>query len=123
MLAMPEFRQMKKRPLIINCGRGGLVDEADLVKALDLGLISGIGFDCLTSEPPAPQNALLTVLDRPNVIITPHIAWGSIEAMQTVWQQVICHIESFNEGRPTHAVRSPVKSVPPASAAIAGHGT
>jgi glycerate dehydrogenase len=45
MLAMPEFRQMKKCPLIINCGRGGLVDEADLVRALDLGLIAGIGFD------------------------------------------------------------------------------
>jgi glycerate dehydrogenase len=58
MLAMPEFRRMTKRPLIINCGRGGLVDEADLVEALDLGLISGIGFDCLTSEPPKPENPL-----------------------------------------------------------------
>jgi glycerate dehydrogenase len=123
MLAMPEFRQMKKRPLIINCGRGGLVDEADLAKALDLGLISGIGFDCLTSEPPAQQNALLAVLNRPDVIITPHIAWGSIEAMQTMWQQVIGHIESFNEGRPTHVVGSPTKSVLPASASIAGNGT
>ena len=49
---MPEFRKMKRRPLLINASRGGLVHEADLVRALDEGLISGIGFDCLTSEPP-----------------------------------------------------------------------
>jgi glycerate dehydrogenase len=76
MLAMREFRAMKKRPLIINCGRGGLVDEADLVRALDLGLIAGIGFDCLTTEPPRPDNPLLAVLDRSNVIVTPACRMG-----------------------------------------------
>ena len=45
MIAMPEFQAMKRRPLIINTARGGLVDEADLVQALDAGLISGAGFD------------------------------------------------------------------------------
>ena len=106
MLAMPEFRQMKKRPLIINCGRGGLVDEADLVRALDLGLIAGIGFDCLTSEPPRPDNPLLAVLDRPNVIVTPHVAWASMQAMQEVWDQVVGHIENFQSGRPSNVVSS-----------------
>jgi glycerate dehydrogenase len=106
MLAMPEFRLMKRRPLIINCGRGGLVNEADLVKALELGLIAGVGFDCLTSEPPQQDNPLLTVLDRPNVIVTPHIAWASLEAMQTVWDTVIRHIETFHEGRPGGLVGS-----------------
>jgi glycerate dehydrogenase len=106
MLAMPEFRQMKKRPLIINCGRGGLVDEADLVRALDLGLIAGIGFDCLTSEPPRPDNPLLAVLDRPNVIVTPHVAWASMQAMQEVWDQVVGHIENFQLGRPSNVVSS-----------------
>ena len=106
MLAMPEFRQMKKRPLIINCGRGGLVDEADLVRALDLGLIAGIGFDCLTTEPPRPDNPLLAVLDRPNVIVTPHVAWASMQAMQEVWDQVVGHIENFQLGRPSNVVSS-----------------
>jgi glycerate dehydrogenase len=104
MLAMPEFRKMHKRPLIINCGRGGLVDETDLVKALDEGLISGLGFDCLTSEPPRPSNPLLAILDRSNVIVTPHVAWASSEAMQTVWAQVVSHIENFHKGRPSNVV-------------------
>jgi glycerate dehydrogenase len=99
MLAMPEFRLMARRPLIINCGRGGLVDEADLVEALELGLIAGIGFDCLSSEPPQQDNPLLKVLNRPNVIVTPHIAWASLEARRTVWDTLIRHIESFQEGR------------------------
>jgi glycerate dehydrogenase len=104
MLAMPEFRQMTKRPLIINCGRGGLVDEADLVEALDLGLISGIGFDCLTSEPPEAGNPLVKIIDRPNVIVTPHVAWASMEAVEAVWRQLIGHIENFHAGRPSNVI-------------------
>jgi glycerate dehydrogenase len=104
MLAMPEFRRMTERPLIINCGRGGLVDEADLVEALDLGLISGIGFDCLTSEPPKPENPLLKVMVRPNVIVTPHVAWASAEAVEAVWRQLISHIENFHAGLPSNVI-------------------
>jgi len=103
-LAMAEFRKMKKRPLIINTARGGLVDEADLVAALDQGLVSGIGFDCLTSEPPRPDNPLMAIADRPNVIITPHVAWASDEAMQALWAQVVGNIEAFAAGRPRHVV-------------------
>jgi glycerate dehydrogenase len=104
MIAAPEFAKMKKRPLLINCARGGLVNEADLVAALDSDQIAGIGFDCLTSEPPTPDNPLLKLLDRPNVIVTPHVAWASDEAMQTVWDQVVLHIENFYAGRPSSQV-------------------
>jgi glycerate dehydrogenase len=52
MIGMPEFRQIEKRPLLINTARGGLVVEEDLVMALEKGLIAGAGFDCLTAEPP-----------------------------------------------------------------------
>ncbi len=104
MLAMPEFRRMTKCPLIINCGRGGLVHESDLVEALDLGLISGIGFDCLTSEPPTPGNPLLRVIDRPNVIVTPHVAWASTQAVQALWRQLIAHVENFHAGLPSNVV-------------------
>lgn len=104
MIAAPEFAKMKKRPLLINCARGGLVNEADLVDALDRGQIAGVGFDCLTSEPPAKDNPLLKILTRPNVIVTPHIAWASDEAMQTLWNQVILHIENFHAGRPSNRI-------------------
>jgi glycerate dehydrogenase len=103
-LAMPEFRKMTRRPLLINASRGGLVHEADLVRALDEGLIAGVGFDCLTSEPPTDDNPLLAILERPNVIVTPHVAWASEEAMQTVWDQVVSNLEAFHQGAPTNAV-------------------
>jgi glycerate dehydrogenase len=104
MIAASEFAKMKKRPLLINCARGGLVNEADLVDALDRGQIAGIGFDCLTSEPPTQDNPLLKIFDRPNVIVTPHVAWASNEAMQTLWNQVVLHIENFYAGRPSNRV-------------------
>ena len=84
LIGMPEFQRMNQRPLIINTSRGGLVNEADLVTALDRGMIAGAGFDVLTQEPPAADNPLLAVLDRPNVIVTPHVAWASDEAMQSL---------------------------------------
>jgi glycerate dehydrogenase len=103
-LAMPEFRKMKRRPLLINASRGGLVDETDLVRALDEGLIGGIGFDCLTSEPPKDDHPFWPILDRPNVIVTPHVAWASQEAMQACWNQVIANIENFHRGQPSNVV-------------------
>lgn len=104
LLAMPEFRRMQRRPLLINASRGGLVNEADLVQALNEGLISGAGFDCLTSEPPVSGHPFQAIVERPNVIVTPHVAWASDEAMQTLWNQVIEHIENFQRGTPSNAV-------------------
>ena len=104
LLTMREFRLMQRRPLIINASRGGLVDEADLVAALDQGLVSGIGVDCLTTEPPGSDNPLMGILDRPNVIVTPHVAWAGQAAMQTLWQQVIANIEAFHRGEPVNTV-------------------
>jgi glycerate dehydrogenase len=104
LIGIEEFRMMKRRPLVINTARGGLVNEADLVIALDEGLISGAGFDVLTKEPPAPDNPLLAVIERPNVILTPHVAWASDEAMQGLWAQVIGHIENFERGAPTNVL-------------------
>jgi glycerate dehydrogenase len=104
MIAMPEFRQMKKRPLLINTARGGLVVEEDLVRALDEGLIAGAGFDCLTAEPPSRDHPFSRIMGRPNVIITPHIGWASQEAQQECWRQVIDNIESFEGGHSSNAV-------------------
>jgi glycerate dehydrogenase len=104
MIGIEDFRRMKRKPLVINTARGGLVNEADLVTALNEGLIGGAGFDVLTKEPPAPDNPLLAVLDRPNVIVTPHVAWASDEAMQSLWAQVIGHAENFENGAPSNVL-------------------
>jgi glycerate dehydrogenase len=104
LIGLAEFRKMKKKPLIINTARGGLVNEADLVTALDEGLIAGAGFDVLTREPPAADNPILKILDRPNVIVTPHVAWASDEAMQSLWAQVILHVENFEKGAPSNVL-------------------
>ena len=74
------------------------------MQALDENLISGIGFDVLTSEPPTPDNPLLKIFDRSNVIVTPHVAWASEEAMQGLWQQLVDNIESFQRGMPSNVV-------------------
>jgi len=105
MIAMPEFRAMKRRPLIVNTARGGLVDEAALVQALDEGLISGAGFDVTTDEPPSADNPLMRVAGRPNVILTPHVAWASDEAQQALADQLMDNIENFVAGRPSNLVR------------------
>lgn len=104
MIAMPEFLAMKRRPLLINTARGGLVNEADLATALREGLIAGAGFDVLTAEPPAEDNPLLGLLDLPNFILTPHVAWASDEAMQRLADQLIDNIENFVRGEPSNVV-------------------
>jgi glycerate dehydrogenase len=105
MIAMPEFRAMKQRPLLINTARGGLVDEHALVQALDDGLISGAGFDVVIGEPPPPDSPLLAIANRPNVILTPHVAWASDEAQQALADQLMDNIESFVAGRPRNLVQ------------------
>lgn len=104
MIAMPEFRQMKRQPLLINTARGGLVNEADAVRALEEGLISGLGIDCLSAEPPGPDHPLNAILNRPDVIVTPHVAWASDEGMACLWGQVIDNIEGFRAGAPRNVV-------------------
>jgi glycerate dehydrogenase len=104
MLAMPEFRKMKRKPLIINTARGGLVDEDALVHALDEGLIGGIGFDVLSGEPPGDDNPLMRIAQRPDVIVTPHVAWASDEAQQALADQLMNNIASFVSGTPVNVV-------------------
>jgi len=97
------FRRMKRGALLINTARGGLIDEAALVQALDEGLIAGAGLDVLTVEPPRGGNPLLDKR-RMNLIVTPHIAWASAEAMQSLADQLIDNIESWAAGKPRNLV-------------------
>jgi glycerate dehydrogenase len=104
LLGRAEFARMMRRPLLINTARGGLVDEEELARALRSGQISGAGFDVATVEPPGPDHPLMRLLDAPNFILTPHVAWASAEAIQGLADQLIDNIEAFHAGRPVNVV-------------------
>ncbi|MFZ5555764.1 MAG: D-2-hydroxyacid dehydrogenase [Pseudomonadota bacterium] len=103
MIGEAELRRMKRDAILINTARGGLVDERALVRALDQGWIAGAGFDVLSVEPPREGNPLLQV-DRPNFLLTPHVAWASREAMQAMADQLIDNIEAYVTGEPRNRV-------------------
>jgi glycerate dehydrogenase len=103
LIDLAAFKKMKRNALLINTARGGLVDEAALIQALDQGLIAGAGFDVLTVEPPKDGHPLLDVR-RPNFILTPHIAWASDGAMQFLADQLIDNIDLWAAGKPQHLV-------------------
>ncbi|WP_333824078.1 D-2-hydroxyacid dehydrogenase [Pinisolibacter sp.] len=104
LVAMPEFRRMKRRPIVVNTARGGLVDEVDLERALDEGLVSAAGLDVTLPEPPPMDAPIMRLAQRPNVIVTPHTAWASIEAQQVLADQMIDNIEAFVAGNPRNLV-------------------
>jgi glycerate dehydrogenase len=104
MIAAPEFAAMGRRPLVINTARGGLVNEADLADALEGGRISGAGFDVATSEPPPPDHPFMRLLGRPDFILTPHVAWSSREAIQSLVNQLFENIALYVAGTPRNLV-------------------
>ena len=104
LIGMAEFRRMKRRPLIVNTARGGLIVEEDLERALEEGLVSGAGLDVTLPEPPAQDSAFMRLARHPNVIATPHVAWASDEAQQALADQLIDNVENFVAGRPTNIV-------------------
>lgn len=84
------FIQMKKEAIFINVGRGPIVVEQDLVDALNEGEIAAAGLDVLSVEPMAKDNPLRDIKDSEKLIITPHIAWASVEA-RTRLMEIICN--------------------------------
>ena len=104
LIGAEEFAAMKRRPLLINTARGGLVDEQALHEALRSGQIAGAGFDVATVEPPPPAHIFMRMLDMPNFILTPHVAWASHEAIQGLADQLIDNIEAFQRGEPRNIV-------------------
>ncbi|MGG4774523.1 D-2-hydroxyacid dehydrogenase [Paenalcaligenes sp. Me52] len=104
LLTAKEFAMMDKRPLVINTARGGLICEEDLAIALRSGQISGAGIDVTTPEPPRDDNVLFSLMDLPNFIFTPHVAWASQEAVQALADQLVGNIEAFIAGTPRNVV-------------------
>lgn len=92
---------MKPSAVLINTSRGGVVNEADLADALERGVIAAAAVDVLSAEPMAADNPLLSAR---NCVITPHIAWASIEARRRLIILVASNIEAYLSGKPKNVV-------------------
>ena len=95
LLTYEKMKMMRRCAILLNTGRGGIVNEADLVRALNENLIGAAGLDVLTKEPISQDSPLLKVMDKDKIIITPHIAWASIEARERLIEKIAKNIEAF----------------------------
>lgn len=95
---------MARKPLLINTARGALIDDHALAHALRTGQIAGAGLDVTVPEPPPADHPLMGLLDLPNFILTPHVAWASQEAIQALADQLIDNIDAFVAGSPRNAL-------------------
>ena len=83
---------MKPTAIIINTARGPIVNEADLAEALEKGIIAGAAVDVLSTEPPSADNPLLTAV---NMVITPHVSWGSYESRSRLLKVVTENLRAW----------------------------
>ncbi len=104
MLGESEFKLMKSSAFLINTARGQLINESALAKALKQGEISGAAIDVLSQEPPPADHPLLDP-EIPNLILTPHNAWGSIESRTKLLEILIANIKGFFDGKPQNVVK------------------
>ncbi len=86
---------MKKSAILLNAGRGGIVNEADLARALDEGLIAAAGIDVFSKEPILPDNPLLQLKHPERIVLTPHVTWASIESRTLLMEKIANNIEEF----------------------------
>ena len=89
------LKKMKKTAIIANMGRGYIVVEEDLAKAIDEGLIAGAALDVFEVEPINENNPLLSIVKKDNLILTPHIAWAGVEARERLFNEVILNIKAY----------------------------
>jgi len=95
MIGAEELARMKSTAILINTARGGLVDEAALADALENNRIGGAGFDVVTQEPMPDTHPFMRLMNRPDFILTPHVAWASRQAIQTLADQLVDNINAF----------------------------
>jgi len=96
-MSTPQFEQMKRSAILINTARGTIVDEPALIKALETKTIAGAGLDVFEQEPVKPENPLLKM---DNVVLTPHISAGTVDALRQKMQSVFANLQRFAAGRP-----------------------
>ena len=98
------FEKMKPTSVLINVGRGPIVNEADLLWALDENRIAGAGLDVISEEPMRKDNPLFGYQDSNRLIITPHIAWAANEARQRLVDEAYLNLEAFINGEKRNRV-------------------
>ena len=100
------LRAMKPKAILINTGRGALINEADLRAALAAGRLGGVGLDVLTAEPPPANHPLLDPRApwAGRVVVTPHIGWGTMEARRRLENAVTRNLRGFIAGERVNRV-------------------
>lgn len=98
------LKKMKETGILLNVGRGPIVDESALANALENDLIGGAGLDVLAVEPMDPNNPLLRIQDSNKLIITPHVAWATVEARNRCTIEVHNNIKAFLNGQKRNIV-------------------
>ncbi len=98
------LKKMKKTSVIINMGRGPIVVEEDLAKAIDENIISGAALDVFSVEPMPENSPLLKIKNKEKIVMTPHIAWASIEARERLFNDLIENIKAFYKGESRNRV-------------------
>lgn len=104
LITVKELRFMKKSSIIINTARGGIVNENDLVTAINKKMIAGAGIDVAITEPPKKTHPYYKIINRPNFIWTPHTAWASNATLSNAVDQLIDNINSFYLNKPKNLV-------------------
>ncbi|MFC2098753.1 D-2-hydroxyacid dehydrogenase [Bacteroidota bacterium] len=100
LISYEKIKLMRPCAILLNTGRGGIISEADLARALDENLIAAAGIDVLEYEPIKPDNPLLKVVDKEKILITPHMTWASIESRSRLIEGVARNIEQFKQDQP-----------------------
>ena len=101
MINRDSLKKMRKGAILINTGRGGLVNEDDVAAALEEGQLGGYGADVMCQEPPRKDNPLFSA---PNAYITPHISWATLEARKRLMDVTVANVKNFLEGNPSNVV-------------------
>ena len=103
MINKDRLSKMKRGSILINTGRGPLVNEYDVAQALQSGRLGAYGADVLCQEPPSGHSPLL---DLPNAFITPHIAWATVEARRRLIEVAVDNVRAFIQGHPVNQVNA-----------------
>lgn len=101
MINKDTLSMMKRGALLVNTGRGALVNEEDVADALASGQLGGYGADVMIQEPPAEDNPLF---HAPNAYITPHIAWATVSARKRLMGIAAANVKAFANGKPVNVV-------------------
>ena len=98
MIGPEQIGLMKENVILVNVARGAVTDEAALAKAVKTGKIGGLGVDVYSQEPFGAEHAFQSILDLPNVCLTPHTAWGALETRNRCVRLVAENIADFRAG-------------------------